>query len=115
MNNKSLGLLAEDLFLEGNIDCGEQIVINGEIHGTITGRGEILVGQSGRIRGDLDGDTVTIAGKMEGNMFIHEQLEVAATGNVMGHIQVKPGRMIIREGALVQGDCQFLKEQDRSA
>jgi cytoskeletal protein CcmA (bactofilin family) len=94
--SKALGFLSEDLFLQGNIDCGDKIVINGEIHGTVTSQGEVMVGQQGRIRGDLQGQQVTVAGTLTGQLSVRRQLEIAATGDIQGEIWVRPGSVVVR-------------------
>ena len=46
-----------------------------------------------------------VAGYVEGDMSIQDQLEITATGNVKGEIQVPAGRLVIREGARITGQC----------
>ena len=100
-----IGIVGEDLILDGTIHSEDKMIINGTVKGAVTGNEEITVGKSGRVHGKIAGGMVMVAGYVEGDMSIQDQLEITATGNVKGEIQVPAGRLVIREGARITGQC----------
>ncbi len=107
--DKDIDFVGDDLVLEGTIHSHTKLVINGTIKGMINGEKEILIGENGQVFGKIEGKSVIVAGQVEGDMTIHDHLEISATGRVEGEINVPPGKMVIREGAKVIGQCMTSK------
>ena len=107
---KSLAILAEDFFLEGQLETDQKVVINGKILGKVSGKGEILLAASGSIEGQLEGDQVVIAGCVRGRLQAQTLLEATATADIRGDLQVPPGGLMIQSGAFLQGDCRTLSK-----
>lgn len=46
-----------------------------------------------------------VNGRIEGNLFTSEQLEVLSQGYIIGNVSNPPGKLIIHEGAVIEGQC----------
>ena len=53
----------------------------------------------------------TVAGKINGDMLVHERLEVNSTANLNGEVHVPSGQLLIQEGAYMEGQCITSKDK----
>lgn len=102
---KGLGYLGEDLLIQGKIHSQKKIVVSGTVEGSVHGDQEIVVSETGNVIGKIEGNIIVVAGKVNGDMLVHERLEVNSTANVNGEVQVPSGRLLIQEGAQLEGQC----------
>ena len=100
--------LGEGLEIEGHIHCNGTVYINGSIHGTIIGDGEILIGQTGLIHGTIEGKTIIVGGMVEGSLVVDQQLEVLHAGKIRGNVLLPPGSIVVHEGAVMEGKCHLV-------
>jgi cytoskeletal protein CcmA (bactofilin family) len=91
--------------VEGKVISEEDLTIDGDVEGSIELGGHTLtIGQDARIRADLVAKTVTISGKVSGNVKAVEKVDLRATGSVDGNITAP--RFIMADGATVFGKVQ---------
>jgi len=111
LSQKELAYLGEDLHVEGTVRCTNRMVINGSVEGSVQGKAEVTVGRQGVVQGSVDCSQAVISGKVLGNLTVRNRLEISGGGRVKGEINVQPGQMIIREGAVLEGRCVALPSQ----
>jgi cytoskeletal protein CcmA (bactofilin family) len=91
--------------VEGKVISEEDLTIDGDVEGSIELGGHTLtIGQEARIRADLMAKTVTISGKVNGNVRAVDKVDLRATGSVDGNITAP--RFVMAEGATVMGKVQ---------
>ena len=100
-----LGYLGEDLLIQGTVHTEKKIVVSCTLEGSIHGDQEIIVSETGNVNGKIEGNVVVVAGKINGDMLVHERLEVNATANLHGEVHVPSGQLLIQEGAYMEGQC----------
>ena len=110
ISDKTIGFLGEDLFVEGTIHSQKKIVVSGTIEGSVLGEREIVVSETGHVNGMVEGKVVLIAGKVNGDLLVHERLEVNSTAKVQGEVRVSSGQLLIQEGAQLEAQCTILDE-----
>ncbi len=109
--NKGIGFLGQDLYVEGTIHAEKKIVVSGTVYGSVFGDQEIVVGTTGNIDGKLEGSSVSVAGKVAGDLMARKRLEVNASATIKGEVQVLSGQLLIQEGAQLEAECMtFSKE-----
>ena len=91
--------------IEGKLRCTGSIRIDGEIHGDIDCQSQVSIGPSAYIVATIHAATVTVNGRIEGNIFTSDQLEVLSAGHIAGNVSNPPGKLIIHEGAVIEGQC----------
>lgn len=111
LSQKELAYLGEDLHVKGTVHCTNRMVINGSVEGSVQGKAEVTVGRQGVVQGSVDCSQAVISGKVQGNLTIRNRLEISGSGRIKGEINVQPGQMIIREGAVLEGSCVALPPQ----
>ena len=100
-----LGYLGEDLLIQGSVYTEKKIVVSCTLEGSIHGDQEIIISETGNINGKIEGNIVVVAGKINGDMLVHERLEVNSTANLHGEVNVPSGQLLIHEGAYMEGQC----------
>ncbi len=75
--------------------------IDGTIEGTVASRAEVVIGESGVVRGDVVGSDVVVAGQIIGNVRCSGHLEILAKGKVEGDIAAQSVR--IETGGVFRG------------
>ena len=73
---KGLGYLGEDLLIQGTVHSENKIVVSCTVEGSLHGDQEIIVSETGNVTGKIEGNVVVVAGKVNGDMLVHERLEV---------------------------------------
>ena len=106
-----LGYLGEDLLIQGTVHTEKKIVVSCTLEGSIHGDQEIIVSESGNVNGKIEGNVVVVAGKINGDMLVHERLEVNSTANLHGEVHVPSGQLLIQEGAYMEGQCITSKDK----
>ena len=87
--------------LQGHLKAEGTMRIDGGVEGAIEAGGNVLVGQGGRVQGNVSGQNVLVAGVVKGNILAAQRLEIVATGRVLGDITVRA--LLIEEGGLFRG------------
>ena len=109
--NKGLGFLGEDLYVEGTIHSLKKMVVSGTVDGSIFCDKEIVISETGQVKGKIEGNIVLVAGKINGDLLVHERLEVNLTANIKGEVQVPSGKLLIQEGAKLDAQCIILNKK----
>ena len=102
---EGLGYLGEDLLIQGTVHSEKKIVVSCTVEGSLHGDQEIIVSEKGNVNGKIEGNVVVVAGKINGDMLVHERLEVNSTANLHGEVHVPSGQLLIQEGAYMEGQC----------
>jgi|SRR5690554_1563180 len=109
-NKKIDTLIGRDSSFSGNIESSGTIRIDGKFEGEIVTKGDLVIGENGKVKGKIKGQNITVAGKMEGELEASGKLELVPSANVQG--EVKMMLLVVEEGAVFQGNCQqFTKDQ----
>ncbi len=97
--------IGKDVYFKGIIKASSALRIDGKVEGEVQTEGDILIGEAGRVEGNLQGRNVLIAGEITGNVSVSGKIEVAATGRIYGDLKAQ--NLVIDEGAVFQGHCQM--------
>ena len=103
---KGLATLGSGLTVKGQISGDEDLQVEGKVEGPITLKGQRLtVGASGEIVSDVHAREVIVYGKVRGNLFAEDRVEVKKDGSVIGNIT--GGRVLIEDGAYLKGQIEI--------
>jgi cytoskeletal protein CcmA (bactofilin family) len=98
-----LNIIALGTVIEGKITSQGSIRINGKTVGDIMVSGNLVVGATGDVNGNLEAKNVTIGGKVGGNIVAKEKLVFESKAMVTG--DVRAAKIVIDEGAVFDGEC----------
>jgi len=101
--------------MQGTISFREPVnlKINGHFEGTLDLRGSLTIGPEARVNANINGDEITIAGKVHGDINARVRLKLLSTAHLVGNI--KSPLVSIEEGARFHGNCQMLLGAARHA
>jgi cytoskeletal protein CcmA (bactofilin family) len=92
--------LSTDVEIEGSITFQKELVIDGKVQGQINSDGMLTIGENARIRGEIKTKSVTVHGKVRGNITA-ERCELKSKCTLRGDL--KAARLIMEEGATFIG------------
>ena len=94
--------LGPSLTITGDITCQEDMTIHGTVKGTITmQQGTLVVAQTGTAEANVQGSTITVHGKVSGDLTATDKIELTDTATVSGTISAPA--LLLREGAVFNG------------
>jgi cytoskeletal protein CcmA (bactofilin family) len=97
--------------LTGEITFKDMLRINGHITGKVTSpKGTLIVDASALIDGDIDVGVVVISGSVNGDVVGHERVELGPASIINGNISTRT--LTMKPGAVFQGDCRMLKNEN---
>jgi len=101
-------IIAQGVRVEGDFHSQGDVVIDGEVAGTVETQGALVVGETAKIHADVKAKSAVVAGEVVGNIFATEMLELLATSHVKGDIVT--GRISVAAGAQVNGRVSMGEE-----
>jgi cytoskeletal protein CcmA (bactofilin family) len=105
MNTSTTTQVARGSKIVGEITGSAELRIDGEVEGKLTLEGSVIIGESGRVRGEIDAREVQVGGKMIGNVIARESVSILANGSVEGDV-ISP-RMSLADGAFFKGRVEM--------
>ena len=84
--NSAPNRLSGDVSIKGDVTCGSELVIEGEVDGTITSTGTLTVGAHAKVIGDIEAGFITIQGSVKGNVLARERCALKAGSNLQGDV-----------------------------
>ena len=91
--------------IEGKINASGTVRIDGRYSGDIFTDADVLVGENGFIKGNINARNVSISGKVDGNISCNGLLELLPTAHLDGDIEEK--KISISDGAVFKGRCSM--------
>jgi cytoskeletal protein CcmA (bactofilin family) len=102
---RSGAVLSSGVSIKGDVTFGKELLIDGEVEGTIKSSGALIIGQHARIRADISAGEVTIHGTVNGNVSASERCVLEPGGTVRGDIEAP--RLALDENATFLGSAKI--------
>ena len=91
--------------IEGDFNSEENIRLDGSVKGKIHCSKRLVVGEQGKIEGEIKAATAVIAGHITGNLTVEGILQLTSTAKIDGDISAR--KMSVEEGASYNGVCRI--------
>lgn len=98
-------IIGIDTHVKGDLICKKSIRIDGIVEGNVTTPYKVTVGEKAEIKGSIVGQTITIYGRVEGDIEASKILEIMKTGTVYGDVKVSA--LAIEEGGTFLGTSKM--------
>ena len=104
MPTPSGALLSRGVSVTGSVKFLNELIIDGEVEGTIDSTGTLTIGEHAHIRGKIRTKSVKVRGTVEGNIFVTERCELQAGCTLRGDIEAP--RLAVSEDATFLGSAK---------
>lgn len=102
---QSGGLLSRGVSIKGSVKFHNEVLIDGEVEGTIDSTGTLMIGEHAHIRGEIRTKSVKVRGTVDGNIFVTERCELQAGCTLRGNIEAP--RLVVDENATFLGSAKI--------
>jgi cytoskeletal protein CcmA (bactofilin family) len=101
--------IGKSIVIKGEVSGSENVYLDGELEGSVELiEGSLTVGPDGRIRANLRARSIVIQGRVDGNLYGLERVELKKSATFAGDIYTP--HIAIEDGASLQGSV--LVQQD---
>ena len=97
-------VLSSDVEIKGSIKFQKELLIDGKVEGEIHSDGVLTIGENADIRGEIKTKSITVYGKVQGNITVGERCELKSRCTLQGDL--KAARLVIEEGATFIGKSE---------
>ncbi len=104
----AVSLIAQGLKITGNLHSEGNIRIDGEFVGNLFVLSKLVVGKTGKIKGNVLAKEILIEGTVEGNILAKQLLELLPSANIKGNILAT--KLKVESGSVINGQCRMGKQ-----
>jgi cytoskeletal protein CcmA (bactofilin family) len=101
----SINLIGAGTKINGDIQSNGDFRIDGLLIGNITITGKLVLGNTGRIEGNIESVNADLSGEVKGTVNIKEILSLKQTARINGDIVTS--KLAIEAGAVFTGTCNM--------
>ncbi len=107
-------VIGEHISIDGTLKAREDLIIQGTLKGKLElDKHHATVGNKGKVEADIQAESVTISGKVNGNVTVHGKVEITDEADFTGQIKAK--RIVIEDGAYINGSIEMQREEDKKS
>jgi len=101
----SINIVGAGTVITGNVNCNGDIRIDGVLNGNLIAKGKVVIGEPGKIVGEVVCKSADVLGLFEGKLFVSDLLSLKATSTVKG--EVIAGKLAIEPNCKFTGNCRM--------
>lgn len=98
-------LISAGTILHGDVNSDNDLRIDGTIHGNVNCSAKVIIGSTGMVEGNIEGQQADVTGKVIGNILVKDLLQLKGSCSVNGNINA--GKLQIEPTATFNGQCQM--------
>ena len=111
-SGEHFSVVSAECYFQGTLNVQGSLRVDGTLEGSVDNARHVVVGDDGKILGDVTAEIVVCGGAIEGNVCA-DMLEILSKASINGDIRAK--KMIVEEGGRIDGRCTIGEEQDSCA
>ncbi len=104
-----INLIGSGTEITGDVNCNGDVRIDGILNGNLLTKGKVVIGETGKAKGEITCKNADISGKLEGKIIISELLSLKPSSLIIGDIITN--RLAIEPGAKFTGNCNMNKTE----
>jgi len=106
-------VLGPTLKFKGELTANEDLLIQGQIEGTINHSSSLTVGQEGKLKANVKAEYISVEGKVDGDLAGSKSVVVKEGADVKGNIYSPT--VTLREGATFNGSIDMTGKEQPAA
>lgn len=99
--NAGSTVIARGVKVEGDFSSEGEVVIEGQVNGSLGTSSVLTVGPDALIKADIKANEAHISGTVEGNVFVTKGLDISSSAKVTGDLTAET--ISVEAGAQIQG------------
>jgi cytoskeletal protein CcmA (bactofilin family) len=104
-DNTTINLISTGTDITGDIKSSGDIRIDGSLTGNLNTKGKVVIGPTGKVKGEVICKNSEIAGYLEGKIMVGQLLNLKASSKINGEIAT--AKLSIEPGAVFSGNCKM--------
>lgn len=108
--NNTINLISNGTEIIGDIKSTGDIRIDGSLTGNLNTKGKVVIGQTGKVNGEIICKNSEISGIIEGKVIVNQLLNLKASSKILGDIVTS--KLSIEPGAIFSGTCKMSENQN---
>lgn len=106
-------VLGPTLKFKGELSANEDLLIQGQIEGSINHTSSLTIGEEGKLKANVKAEYISVEGKVDGNLAGSKSVVVKESANINGNIYSPT--VTLREGSTFNGKIDMTgKEQPQA-
>lgn len=102
-NGTAVNLISQGTEITGDVKSSGDIRIDGVLNGNLITKGKVVIGPTGRIKGEVECKNSEVSGLIEGKITVSQLLNLKASSKINGTIITE--KLSIEPGAVFTGNC----------
>lgn len=98
-------IIAEDIDFTGNLGFNNSLMIKGKMKGNVKAEGDFYIDESAEVDARVEANIVSVKGRVHGDIFAYERVEIFTCGHVDGDITAPD--IIMESGCSFNGICKM--------
>ena len=104
-DNTTINLISAGTDITGDVKSGGDIRIDGLLTGNLNTKGKVVIGPTGKVKGEVICKNSEVAGTIEGKIIVGQLLNLKASSKIYGDIATS--KLSIEPGAVFSGTCKM--------
>lgn len=109
-DNTTINLISNGTDITGDVKSNGDIRIDGSLTGNLNTRGKVVIGPTGKVKGEVICKNSEVSGIVEGKISVGQLLNLKASSKILGDIVTS--RLAIEPGAKFTGNCKMSDSED---
>lgn len=109
----AINLISQGTEITGDIKSSGDIRIDGLLTGNLNTKGKVVIGQTGKVNGEVTCKNSEVSGNVEGRIVVNQLLILKASSKIFGDIVTS--KLSIEPGAIFSGNCKMSENNNGAA
>jgi cytoskeletal protein CcmA (bactofilin family) len=101
------GMLGEGVIMDGTLTFNQTFRVDGEFKGKILRSDRLVVGEKGKVSGELEVNSLVIYGRVEGKALVKGAVEIHPKGRLVGELEMTSALLTVMDGGFVEGTLKL--------
>ncbi len=103
-------IIGSSVKVDGNFKSDGNIIVEGMVQGSIKTKSNLTIGQSAKIKAEVETNNLFLSGEIKGNVKVLEKAELKANARILGNLDTKI--LVVEEGAIINGKCTMIADHN---
>lgn len=112
-DNQTINLISNGTEITGDIVSVGDIRIDGCLTGNLSTKGKVVIGPTGKIKGEVFCRNSEVSGVVEGKISVGQLLNLKSSSKILGDILTF--KLSIEPGAKFSGNCKMNETEDNGS